>query len=263
MLLSETKHLDSKDVKTVLNLFKQRNFDLKLRILSKVVGTAGLNNDLLDYPDHSRDDGLIVTEIEDGGFTLLVKTYAGSDSKSSIINHSITSYFKNIKDFAIYFRQPNEPTTYKSKNNMINGAKRKKTCSAGFISSKLVKRPLNSFLLYRTTMVKAVVLLSLMDTLSTYAFGEMDMDYSDYDPTKEKMFLETLLDELTPEIAAEIDDQFQLKKFNHHLLIQIVSLLWTTETPDVKNSFFDIAKAEKEIHKNCFPEYKYRPNRGT
>lgn len=112
-------------------------------------------------------------------------------------------------------------------------------------------------------MVKAIILLSFLDSLSEFVFEKTGMTYKTYDPEREKVFLETSSNAITEELKQQLKSQFKVKKFNHHLLIQIVSLMWANEDPKIKDEFYRVASIEKKIHTLCYPEYKYRPNRKT
>lgn len=257
---SEKKCMSIPDVQQVLWLFKLRNFEIKLKILSSIVGNQGLEKHHI-FPPHQEDKGLIITERQDGRLNMTIKTYAGARDGQETFKDSIMLCFKWLKQFQIYFRQPNEPTTYKSKNNLLTLATKRMKLEKGCIPVKCVKRPLNSFMLYRAMMVKAIIFLSFLDSLSDFIFFHLKMTYDTYDVKKENEFLTKVQKDLTPEIQNELKTSFKIKKFNHHLLIQIVSLLWGSEDPGIKKKFYEVAAIEKEIHAKCYPEYKYRPNR--
>lgn len=256
---SRQKSMSVKDVQQVLWLFKLRNFDLKLKFLVSIIGKKSSQK----LPSHEKDNGLIITERSDKHLNMTIKTYAGADDSAETFDGSIISCFKDVKQFQIYFRQPNQPTTYKSKNNLLKNAAKKRKLEKGLIPIKCVKRPLNSFMLYRAMMVKAIILLSFLDSLSEFVFEKTGMTYKTYDPEREKVFLETSSNAITEELKQQLKSQFKVKKFNHHLLIQIVSLMWANEDPKIKDEFYRVASIEKKIHTLCYPEYKYRPNRKT
>lgn len=255
--MSRQKAMSIKDVQQVLWLFKLRNFDLKLKFLVSIIGRPSKQK----LPPHEKDNGLIITERTDKYLSMTIKTYAGADDSAETFDGSIVSCFKDVKQFQIYFRQPNQPTTYKSKNNLLKNATKKRKLEKGLIPIKCVKRPLNSFMLYRALMVKAIILLSFMDSLSDFLFEKTGLNYKTYDPEKEKVFLENSEIAVTEELKQQLKSQFKVKKFNHHLLIQIVSLMWANEDPTIKEEFYRVAGIEKKIHTLCYPEYKYRPNR--
>ncbi|VEU23599.1 DEKNAAC104762 [Brettanomyces naardenensis] len=258
--LSANKKMQIEDVRQVLWLFSLQNFDKKLRLLVLILGCVPPMGPMA-FPNHEDDKGLIISERKDGNFNLTVKTYAGADDSETAFGNSIISCFQAVKQFQIYFRQPNQPTTYKSKNNLLRNESKKRRLQVGQIPVKCVKRPLNSFMLYRSMMVKAIILLSFIDSLSPYIFKRLSISYETYDPIKEIELLDELENHLDEDLRAQLNSTFKIKKFNHHLLIQIVSLLWTTEDPDVKSKFYEVASIEKTIHAQCYPEYKYRPNR--
>ncbi|QPG77304.1 hypothetical protein FOA43_004712 [Brettanomyces nanus] len=261
--IAEGKKMQLSDVKQILALLKLRNFDIKLRLIARIVGNSRLLKDI-EFVEHEKDTGLIISERPDGDLNLTIKTYAGADDSKQMFEKSIVSCFRNVKEFQIYFRKPNEPTTYKSKNNLLNArsSKRRKLedCT---IPAKCVKRPLNSFMLYRSMMVKAIILISFMDSISSYIFSKTGMSYTEYDSMRELDFLNKLSKKADDKLLLDLKSHFKIKKFNHHMLIQIVSILWKTEDASVKNEFYEAAKMEKSIHTLCYPEYKYRPNRKT
>ncbi|KAG7857700.1 hypothetical protein KL939_002956 [Ogataea angusta] len=261
--LAVNKNLDMGQVDNVLKLFKLRNFDLKLKLLSRVLGQR--REEHAFYPEHTSDKGLVLTESNDGSLSILAKTYAGHEDSSSIIENSIISCFKTIKEFAIYFRQPND-TGSKSKKPSA-GAKKQRlgksrlTHESESGSTNHIKRPLNSFMLYRTSMVKAIVLLSLIDSLSSFVFKRLQMQYSSYDPQAELEYLKVIDSNLTESLAQELRQECVIHKYNHHLLIQIVAVMWSTELNSVKKTFISLAQSEKKIHAKCYPDYKYHPQR--
>ncbi|KAG7926166.1 hypothetical protein KL925_003928 [Ogataea polymorpha] len=261
--LAANKNLNMVQVDDVLKLFKLRNFDLKLRLLARVLGQRREEQNF--YPEHTNDKGLVLTESKDGSLSILAKTYAGHEDSCSIIENSIISYFKNIKEFAIYFRQPND-TESKTKKPSAGGKKQRLGKSRLTHDSKhgstiYIKRPLNSFMLYRTSMVKAIVLLSLIDSLSSFVFERLQMQYSSYDPQAELEYLKMIDSHLSESLAQELRQACVIHKYNHHLLIQIVAVMWSTELNSVKKTFISLAQSEKKIHAKCYPNYKYHPQR--
>lgn len=257
--MASKKGLDIGEVKQVLDLFKIRNFDAKLRLLAFVVGNATLYRS--HFPRHQDDRGLIITERDNGQIDLTIKTYAGADNSENAFEGSIMECFREVKPVHIYFRQPNQPTTYKSKNNYRKETSPQKEGEPVLVAANLVKRPLNSFMLYRSMMVKSIILLSFMDSFSSYIFDNLKMSYDNYDSGKELNFLANLLSLLDESKCKELKPLFNMKKFNHHLLIQIVSFMWASEAVAVKDAFYNMADVEKSIHEKCYPGYKYRPNR--
>ncbi|KAG7734276.1 hypothetical protein KL932_004951 [Ogataea haglerorum] len=261
--LAANKNLDMGQVDDVLKLFKLRNFDLKLKLLSRVLGQR--RGEQMFYPEHTSDKGLVLTESNDGSLSILAKTYAGHEDSSSIIENSIISSFKDIKEFAIYFRQPND-TGSKTRKTSTGGKKQRLgksrlTDENGHGSTIYIKRPLNSFMLYRTSMVKAIVLLSLIDSLSSFVFRRLQMQYSSYDSQAELEYLKIIDSHLTESLAQELRQECVIHKYNHHLLIQIVAVMWSTELNSVKKTFISLAQSEKKIHAQCYPNYKYHPQR--
>ncbi|KAH3660274.1 hypothetical protein OGAPHI_006860 [Ogataea philodendri] len=261
--MAAAKNLDLNQVDEVIKLFKLRNFDIKLKILSRVLG----ENPELDtsYPTHTDDRGLVLTESSDGGLNILAKTYAGHEDSSLIFDNSIISCFRDVKEFAIYFKQPNDTASKARKASNPTKKQRvdnpESTLDDSNEAPQYIKRPLNSFMLYRTTIVKAVVLLSLIDSLSSHVFGKLRMTYSSYDPKAELDYLKALYYNLSEPLIHQLRRECFIHKYNHHLLIQIVAVMWSTEINSVKKTFVSLAQSEKKIHAKCYPNYKYHPQR--
>ncbi|ODV85760.1 hypothetical protein CANARDRAFT_7133 [[Candida] arabinofermentans NRRL YB-2248] len=252
---ARTKRLNEQDVEQVLQLFKLRNFDLKLRILAKVLGNAKLSQH--EFPCHTSDTGLVLTEDANGKLHILAKTYAGWEDTKSVFKNSIMSFLEDVKDCSIYFRQPNECSSNFNHHKSIYKTKKKDPSN----STKYIKRPLNSFMLYRAAMVKVVIFLSLIGSLSNFVFKKLNLTYQTYDFAKEFKYLTKMESNLTPRIVEELRSHLVIHKFNHHLLIQLVSIMWANETETVKQMFVVLASHEKELHAKCNPEYKYHPKR--
>ncbi|GMF68570.1 unnamed protein product [[Candida] boidinii] len=278
----------------------------------------------LHFPDIEQDAGVCLFDGNDGNLYLRAKTYAGFEKgKEQMFDNSIMSYFQNIKDCEHYFRVPNETTITLKQVARKNKYSKKKTETAKskddtkgntirfntnnkekFVANikndttseevKYIKRPLNSFMLYRTSMVRAAILLNLCNCMTSFLQKEIvrcgdivKYDFStkryrlskiptglnyyprrDYDPIAERLLLENIEAKLNcpdieqrQEVIESIRMQLQHSKVNHHVLLHIISSMWQTETSFSKGKFQELSNLEKEIHSLCYPNYRYIPNK--
>ena len=152
-----------------------------------------------------------------------------------------------------------------------------------FIEGKM-KRPLNSFMLYRSTMMKGVAILKICSIVTSLcktvqkelpALDEKTVLDKILAVVNKRQHFNTSVPISTSEyqiISKIIDNQlyqFDVKKSklvpvdpkfsNHTLLAQIITLMWNTESTDCKNRFVTFSQVEKEHHHLVYPKYKYCP----
>ncbi|OWB59761.1 hypothetical protein B5S32_g3488 [[Candida] boidinii] len=323
--LTKLKKCSPREVEKMVTIFKLRNIHIKLRILAHIIGETNLMSEgNLHFPDIEQDAGVCLFDGNDGNLYLRAKTYAGFEKgKEQMFDNSIMSYFQNIKDCEHYFRVPNETTITLKQVARKNKYSKKKTETAKskddtkgntirfntnnkekFVANikndttseevKYIKRPLNSFMLYRTSMVRAAILLNLCNCMTRFLQKEIvrcgdivKYDFStkryrlskiptglnyyprrDYDPIAERLLLENIEAKLNcpdieqrQEVIESIRMQLQHSKVNHHVLLHIISSMWQTETSFSKGKFQELSNLEKEIHSLCYPNYRYIPNK--
>ncbi|OWB68049.1 hypothetical protein B5S33_g3794 [[Candida] boidinii] len=319
--LTKLKKCSPREVEKMVSIFRLRNIHIKLRILAHIIGETNLmSHSNLHFPDIEHDVGVCLFDGNDGNLYLRAKTYAGFEKgKEQIFDNSIMSYFQNIKSCEPYFRAPNETTiTLKQVEKKNKYSKRTKIRDDGkgntirfninnkekFVANikndttseevKYIKRPLNSFMLYRSSMVRAAILLNLCNCMTNFLQKEIvrcgdivkydfspKMDLSskipnglnyyprkDYDPISERLLLEKIETKLNysdidqrQEVIECIRLQLQHSKVNHHVLLHIISSMWKTETSFSKGKFQELSNLEKDIHSLCYPNYRYIPNK--
>ncbi|CEP64013.1 uncharacterized protein LALA0_S10e00254g [Lachancea lanzarotensis] len=162
--------------------------------------------------------------------------------------------------------------------------RRRKNKYYEFIEGKM-KRPLNSFMLYRSALMKAVAILKVCSVVT----DTCQVLSSHYPQLTEPQLLAVVGSvvqdvELPFTLPVDIDrdvvleaiqatmyepvDTFnpnsELKlvdpKFNSQTdVAQIITLMWNTEPEDFKQRFVEFSQIEKQHHHQVYPKYKYCP----
>ncbi|CDK28814.1 unnamed protein product [Kuraishia capsulata CBS 1993] len=306
MQMAKTRKLRCFEVEKIIEIFLLRNIAIKLRILSH---PALLGNGVSYNRTLVADKGLCCKEI---GSHLYVegKTHAGHERVNSSSENSIMENFVHITEIAIYFRTPTDTTTDRPKNkptagrlgtpkivlqkpyntrSSIKKSPGSKTVLPKIVSQsttidhKYIKRPLNSFMLYRAAMSRVYTLLCLVNCLTGFINENLGwksprIDWKQnadsattiengvlsYDLANELEFLreiETLVQKGDPKTLEKIRATLTLPKLNHHMCVHVIAMLWQTESESTKQEFSALAVLEKELHSKCYPNYKYNPRK--
>ncbi|KAK9352352.1 hypothetical protein V1523DRAFT_414117 [Lipomyces doorenjongii] len=96
-----------------------------------------------------------------------------------------------------------------------------------------VKRPLNSFMIYRR--------------VQTYLFHASSP--------------ETCQDEISCMVKYESSVLGDLERINHQSVSIIIGQFWRTESQIVRDAFTNLAKQESSLHRELHPDYKYCPQK--
>ncbi|SCU86410.1 LAFA_0E00584g1_1 [Lachancea sp. 'fantastica'] len=162
--------------------------------------------------------------------------------------------------------------------------RRRKNKYYEFIEGKM-KRPLNSFMLYRSALMKAVAILKVCSVVT----DTCQMLSQHYPQLTESQLLAVVGSvvqniELPFTLPVEIDRDVVLAaihatmyepvdttnpdsklkpvdpKFSNQTdVAQIITLMWNTEPEDFKHRFVEFSQIEKQHHHQVYPKYKYCP----
>ncbi|SCW02122.1 LAFE_0E14664g1_1 [Lachancea fermentati] len=294
----------SEDVASdVLSLFTQRFLDVKLEILAQEFDDkfqfqrTPAENDALDAenPD-ALDEFLWLNQRkkrmpvqlkqfprfviknsnnEDAPYLVEVRTSSGyNDYTSTSANQSALTHLDFMLLRLRHLTLMRESDDRKRKNKYYE-----------FIEGKM-KRPLNSFMLYRSTMMKSMAILKVCSIVSKLC-ALVQTEFPQWD---ERFALEKILATvqqrhnlprtveatLTPKeydiISQNIDTQLYELDINNYKLVpvdpkfsnqtvvaQIITLMWNTESESCKKAFVEFSQVEKEHHHWVYPKYKYCP----
>ncbi|AGO13537.1 AaceriAGL345Wp [[Ashbya] aceris (nom. inval.)] len=169
--------------------------------------------------------------------------------------------------------------------------RKRKTKYYEFIEGKM-KRPLNSFMLYRSALMKALSILKVVKIVT-----DLVRAVSKELPTLDERAILGLLVETVksrrgstylesphiPRLSVLIDEHLYKQqdgrgsgslsmaggvparvpvdpKFsNHTVLAQVITLMWNSESTDCREGFVLFSKVEKNHHHLVYPKYKYCP----
>lgn len=170
--------------------------------------------------------------------------------------------------------------------------RKRKTKYYEFIEGKM-KRPLNSFMLYRSSLMKALSILKVVKVVTDLVkavkkelpeFGEKeildllletvkyrkDMTYHNsiyikilsriidcelYNYCDSKPGNISYISQVTSESPIPIDPKFN----NHTVLAQVITLMWNSEFDHYREGFVRFSKVEKNHHRSVYPKYRYCP----
>ncbi|AET40392.1 uncharacterized protein Ecym_5659 [Eremothecium cymbalariae DBVPG len=170
--------------------------------------------------------------------------------------------------------------------------RKRKTKYYEFIEGKM-KRPLNSFMLYRSSLMKALSILKVVKIV-TDLVGVVQKEFQSLDEyTVLKFLSETVksrrglafeqlphmqrLSEIINEqlyrqndsrigngahtAPSTIQERVPLdpKFSNHTVLAQVITLMWNSESSRCREEFVKFSKVEKSHHHMVYPKYKYCP----
>ncbi len=146
-----------------------------------------------------------------------------------------------------------------------------------------VKRPLNSFMLYRKVQTQAANAYTLAQAI---LHGHMEgrekeielqkalhnQDYSSsisnstMNPLSNSMGTSSVRRrrssmKMKHEPIINATNNSVYKKINHQNISQVIGLMWQTEDKSVQEMFKRFANKEKQVHKALYPDYKYCPQK--
>ncbi|KAH3899005.1 uncharacterized protein SCDLUD_004426 [Saccharomycodes ludwigii] len=284
----------TENIKSILNLLNQSHLELKLKILAKEFGqqnTAKLKNG--EHPDdwlwlnqkYPRKENqlkqfprLIISDTKRNSskyYNIEVRTSSGYNEYN--IDSELEIDLLNLSNMTL-LRESDD--------------RKRKTKYYELIEKKM-KRPLNSFMLYRTSVIKALCLLKVVSVVTQLVTllklyippAQDDLDEEEeelyylnkiyymvlkrrevgsgtvYSNDKESQLISSLIDSQLYEFDADknvsvpIDPKFS----NNSILTQVITLLWNTEDSKVKEQFTHFSQLEKLHHHRVYPKYKYCP----
>jgi len=256
--LAAQRRLDQDKVEKVINSFRQKHILIKLNIINRKIGL-----DSKKFPVGSREKLPKLNILENpNSFKVIVSTSSGYDDLVGE-NESVPSGLRRLnilKDHVNYklydelasscFESISNNKVFestKSKNNKFSKNSSSSSSSNNFPKEEKIKRPLNQFMIYRTSMVRAANIFKIVELIKE-------------DDLKELIKInQKLKDDPKSSILNEIVNV--QPKLDHHLTAHVIALLWTTESPQVKEQFAQFAKLEKNIHSKVFPTYKFNPQK--
>ncbi len=128
-----------------------------------------------------------------------------------------------------------------------------------------VKRPLNSFMMYRRVQTEAANAFALAASinepkqLAELIKKEEFKNSADLDLVNNKRLRKRSKVFDQPMINATNNPIFE--KVNHKIISKIIGLMWETEEPKVKEAFKQLSEKEKNIHTLLYPNYKFAPKK--
>lgn len=254
--LEELKHIESNDIEK-LNRFlwldqSQERSESQLKQFPRCIVKDSLNQ-------------------EDEPFSIQVRTSSGYNDFSEDISQDDLNLLK-LRHMPL-LRESDD--------------RKRKTRYYEFIEGKM-KRPLNSFMLYRSAVMKSLAILKIVKSVSEL-MADVNCKYPSWD---ESTCLNNILltvrnragkvppgemllgpSELNT-ISALIEDNLYEKTrnpssytrkpiepvfSNHTVLAYVITTMWNTETENVRGQFVSFSKKEKEHHQLVYPKYKYTP----
>ncbi|ODV95371.1 hypothetical protein PACTADRAFT_16893 [Pachysolen tannophilus NRRL Y-2460] len=243
------------ELQTIQNLFMMDHKLEKLRLLAhnQILGAGDDVRSTADMPFQQKGEGIYYIEVKSsvGENDILEK-----ENKRQL-NNGIMSNLRHIYNI-------------NGTNEMFSSSSHKNRN----LDENYVKRPLNSFMIYRASMMKFIHLLNLIDSVSpiideVFSSYENKMISSDYGKNKQELaILHRIFDiiEDNDENAATpfidfINSRLSINKVSHSVLGHVISMLWQTESEEVKQRFAQFSEIEKKIHQKVYPNYKYKPKR--
>lgn len=283
----------------VFDLFPQNYLNLKLEILSLEFDHYFVNfrskeeNDALQSKDTMKLNECIWLDQRKKRSSSQLKQFLraiiknGPVSDSVLVEARTSSGFNNFTESSTTDAELTDSDFYVLKLRHMNLLKesndrKRKTKYYEFIEGKM-KRPLNSFMLYRSSVMKALPILKLtliitdLVSILTDKLKEAD-EYKVIDlilQTVKNRHGITMDHEVEPSIIKIISDLIESKLYrlddasnpvpinpkfsNHTVLAHVITLMWNTETLDCREGFIQFSRLEKDHHHTVYPKYKYCP----
>ncbi|AOA63416.1 Hypothetical protein PP7435_CHR3-1168 [Komagataella phaffii CBS 7435] len=241
--LATSRKLKFKDIQKSLSVFTIDNIQAKVDIIGNLL--INRRNGIRDHPHP-----ILVKDKNAEQYEVNVRTSCGDDKDDSL-QILIDACSGNPSNSSL-LHTPSSPETSSSTYCLTSSLS---TLASSPLSSNLrtkaghIKRPLNSFMLYRGILLKLGIVLNVVKSIE----NSIDLNnpsvlrkLHDNDPSLVSQILK-----LIPTVV----------KTNHQVLGQAISMLWVTESSQVKEQFGKFSQVEKRLHKLCYPNYKFNPHR--
>ncbi len=253
--LAKSKNMNLHNVNQVLNLFQQTN--IKEKVLRAI--DYGIT-DQLKTKEGNNSIGLgvvdrwCVNEDENNENWLEIGTSMGKnltneEDENRLENPLLKVYHPSLLGFDESSSSNNGSASDKPPHSVMSASQLKKQKRKG---PNYIKRPLNSFMLYRKFQIQAAYIYAIAQSSTIYE------EQLQNNASKNENENENGNGNIKPKSSIILD----IPKLNHQSISQMISLLWNTEFEEIKLKFSNFASFwEKEIHKVAYPSYKFQPQK--
>lgn len=227
--LAGQRKLDKKKVIKILDSFRQNDVSEKLNLINRKLGSK------ISSSSSTKLAKMNIREVN-GSFQIICNTSSGYDTP--VEEH------ESIPSGLLKLNILKDHVNYKLYDELASSLK---VMAEQNSKNDKIKRPLNQFMLYKRSMIKAANIFKVVEMVKENNHDEL----LKMDEELKRNPKSSLLNEI-------VDVQ---PKLDHHNTCHVIALLWVTESEAVKEQFAKFAKLEKDIHGQVFPNYKFNPQK--